>query len=454
MENNLIIGIDEKPKKIRQWILYGFQHFFSMAVANSLIAILVYGAYDINMVPAAFISSGIGTILYLLITRLRSPVYLGSSAALMPVVTTCLSLGGAPHGNFIALIIGLAVVGLVNVIVATIIKYAGVNWLHKLLPPVIVGPVIILIGLGLASFATDWSMNNGTESYNLISLFIAIVTMLIICIVSHYSKGIWKTLPFLIGIASGYVLSLIFTGIGYWANNDYLKIIDFSVFKNIQWLPDFSFMKAADGVEANAFEWSQLINIILVSVPVAFVAMCEHIGDHLNLSNIVGRDLLDDPGLKRTLMGDGVATAMGGVIAGLDTTTYGENIAVIGVTKVASSRILLVTSCISILIGFCAPIMTFINSIPYAVYGGAALILYGYIAMSGIKSLQKVDLNITKNALIVSVILICGIGGLVLNFTFGDIQFTFTSTALSMIIGIILNLILRNPKKSEEIKEE
>ena len=208
-------------------------------------------------------------------------------------------------------------------------------------------------------------------------------------------------------------------------------------------MPTFSFMKAADGVAANGFEWSQLVNIILVAVPVAFVAMCEHIGDHLNLSNMVGRDLLEDPGLHRTLLADGVATAVCGAIGGLDTTTYGENIAVIGVTKVACSRILIVTSLMAIVLGFFGPLMTFIASIPYAVFGGAALILYGFIAMSGVRALQTVDLKDNKNMLIASVILVAGIGGLTLNFMLGDVAFTFTSTALSMIIGMILNLILK-----------
>ena len=440
---NLILGIDEKPKKWYQWPLYGFQHLMAMFVANSLIAILVYGAYDINMVPAALISSGVGTLLYLLITGLRSPVYLGSSAALMPVITTCLALGGAPHGNFIALIIGLIIVGLVNVGVSIAIKFAGVQWLHKLLPNVIVGPVIVLIGLGLATFATDWSMHNGGTEYNLVSLAVALITMVTICMVSHYSKGIMKTLPFLIGLMVGYVVAAISTGIGIATNVEMLKLIDFTIFNHIEWLPTFSFMKAADGVAANGFEWSQLVNIILVAVPVAFVAMCEHIGDHLNLSNMVGRDLLEDPGLHRTLLADGVATAVCGAIGGLDTTTYGENIAVIGVTKVACSRILIVTSLMAIVLGFFGPLMTFIASIPYAVFGGAALILYGFIAMSGVRALQTVDLKDNKNMLIASVILVAGIGGLTLNFMLGDVAFTFTSTALSMIIGMILNLILK-----------
>ena len=306
----------------------------------------------------------------------------------------------------------------------------------------------MLIGLGLATFATDWSMHNGGTEYNLAALGVALITMLVICCTSHYAKGIWKTIPFLIGILVGYALACGLTGIGIAANVESLKLVDFSIFQQpIQWLPTFSFMQAADGVAANGFDWNQLPNILLVAIPITFVSMCEHIGDHLNLSNIVGRDLLTDPGLHRTMAADGIATAVCGAVGGLDTTTYGENVAVIGVTKVACSRLILVAALISIVLGFFGPLMMFVNSIPYAVFGGAALVLYGFIAMSGIKSLQGVDLNKGKNSLIVSVVLIAGIGGLTLNFMFGDIPFTFTSTALAMILGIVLNLVLRDKKE-------
>lgn len=413
-----------------------------MFVANTLISILVFSSYGLNLVPAALISSGIGTLIYLFITKLRSPVYLGSSAALMPVITTALALGGTEHGNFIALIIGVGIVGIMDIIIAIIAKFAGTKWLDKLLPPVIVGPVIILIGLGLASFATDWSMHNGGTDYSFVSLAVALITMIVICCVSHYAKKTLKTLPFLIGIICGYVLSLILTGIGIATDCKSLQLVDFSVFNRIEWIPTFAFMKAADGIEANGFNVNQIPTLLLVAIPIAFVSLCEHIGDHLNLSNMTGRNLLKDPGLKRTIMGDGVATLVCGSIGGLDTTTYGENIAVIGVSRIACSRILIVTACLSIVLGFFGPLMAVIQSIPYAVFGGAAFILYGFIAMSGIRSLQKVDLQDDKNSLIVSVILIAGVGGLVLNFAIGEVPFTFTSTALAMILGVILNLIL------------
>ena len=444
-EQKLIIGIDDSPKKWYQWILYSFQHVFAMFVANALIAILVFKNYGINMVPASLISAGLGTLVYLFLTKLRSPVFLASSAALMPVMSSCLAMGWAnttdPHGNFIALIIGLLIVGIVYVLIGLIIHFVGTEWLHKLLPSAIVGPVVMLIGLGLASFAVNWSMYNGGEQYNLVSILVALFTMVVIALVSQYSKKTLKTLPFLIGILAGYALACILTGIGIATNVESLKIVDFSIFKaeNIEWLPSFAFIEAFKGVNINHFEWSQLGNILLVAVPVSLVAICEHIGDHLNLSNITGRDLLRDPGLSRTLIGDGIATAIGGFVGGLGNTTYGENVAVVGVTKVGSSRVLIPSSILAIILGFIGPLMLFVSSIPYAVFGGAALILYGFIAMSGAKSLQKVNLDSNKNTIIVSVILIIGVGGLFLEFH----NFTFTSTALAMIIGILLNIILR-----------
>ena len=268
--------------------------------------------------------------------------------------------------------------------------------------------------------------------------------MFVIAIVSHYSKKTFKTLPFLSGVIAGYVLSLIMTGLGYATNVDALKLIDFAIFNRIDWLPDFSIVYALDGAVANGFTWSQIPAILLVSVPISFVAMCEHIGDHMNLSGIVERDLLKDPGLTYTLIGDGVATALGGVVSGLGNTTYGENVAVIGLSRVASVRVVQVAALIAVLFGFAAPIMLWVSSIPYAVFGGAALILYGFIAVSGLKQLKVVDLNDNRNIIIISVILIAGVGGLFIQFG----GFTFSGTALAMIIGVVLNLVLRPQKNT------
>jgi len=439
------VGINEK---LGVWdtILYSIQHCLAMFIANALISIIVYSATDnfvgYNLVPAALMSAGVGTIIYLLITRFRSPVFLGSSAALISVMSSCLAMGGTMHGNFIAVIIGLAIVGLVYGILSLVIHFVGSEWIHKLLPPVVIGPVVAVIGLSLAGFATNWSMFNNGAAWNPWALGVALFVMVGIAVLSHYVKGKLSTLPFLLGILGGYVVAAGITGIGYAANVDSMKLIDFSIFQNMQWMPQFSIQLAFDGATANGFAWSQLPQILLIAVPVAFVAFCEHIGDHLNLSSVVERDLITDPGLSRTSLGDGVATAVGGLIGGMGNTTYGENVAVIGVTGVASVWPVLGAAILAILLGWCAPVMTWVQSIPYCVFGGAALILYGFIAISGLRNLAKVDLTKSRNIIIASVILISGVGGLFIQIG----TFQFTGVALAMILGLILNLILREKK--------
>lgn len=425
-------------------ILYSVQHCFAMFVANALIAIIVYSGYGYNMVPAALMSAGIGTIIYLLITQFKSPVFLGSSAALIPVMSTCLAMGGMVHGNFIAVIIGLGTVGLVYAILAIVTHFVGTKWLMKLLPPVVVGPVVAIIGLNLAAFATNWSMFNNGADWNGWAIGIALVTMLGIALISHYAKGKLSTLPFLVGIIGGYLLALAVTGIGHAVNDPTMQLVNFTPFTHMEWLPKFSLQLAFDGVEANGFNVAQLPSIILVAVPVALVAFCEHIGDHLNLSTVVEKNLLEDPGLSRTSLGDGVATAVGGLIGGMGNTTYGENVAVIGVSKVASVWPVLGAAILAIVLGWMAPVMTWVQSIPYCVFGGAALILYGFIAISGLRNLQKVDLTESRNVIIAAVTLTAGVGGLFIQIK----DFQFTGIALAMVVGILLNVILR-PKKAE-----
>lgn len=438
-DKKLIYDISDKPSK-KEIILYSIQHCLAMFVATALISILIYGNF--NMVPAAIISAGIGTIVYGLITRFKSPVFLGSSAALMPIMSTCLLLGwedNKPGSNYIALIIGLTIVCIIYTVLGILVKKFGTKWLYKLLPSVVVGPVVALIGLGLAGFATSWSMYNGGNTFNGWSLFIAIVTMLTVVLISHYGKGKLKTLPFLIAIAVGFVLSLVITWIGQVTGINSMILV---TFPEIDWFPNFAITEALKGFEANHFNWDQIPTILLVAVPVSFVAFCEHIGDHLNLSNVINKDLLNEPGLNRTSLGDGIATAIGGIIGGMGNTTYGENVSVIGVTKVASVYPIIGAAILSIILGLCAPIMWIIRAIPYCVFGGCAMVLYGFIAISGLRELKKVDLNNTKNTLVASVILICGVGGLYLPFG----SFTFSGIALAMVIGIVLNLILKNER--------
>ena len=440
-DNNLVYDISDKPKTY-EIILYSVQHCLAMFVATALISILIYGGFE--MVPAAIISAGVGTIVYALITKFRSPVFLGSSAALMPIMSACLFLGfdkgQEPGGNYIALILGLLVVGIVYATLSFLIRKFGTQWLYRLLPSVVIGPVVILIGLSLAGFATSWSMYNSATSqvFNGWSLLVAIITMLVVVVLSHYAKGLFKTLPFLVAILVGYTIALSITGIGHVIGNENMQLISFV--GQLNWIPKFSIIEAFKGFEYNHFEWSQIPKILIVAVPVSFVAFCEHIGDHLNLSNIIEKDLLDKPGLHKTALGDGVATTIGGLIGGMGNTTYGENVSVVGVTKVASIYPIIGAAILAIILGLFAPLMWWVQTIPYCVFGGCAMVLYGFIAISGMRELSKVNLHNTKNTLIASVILICGIGGLFIPLWSG---FNFTGVALAMIVGMILNILLK-----------
>lgn len=439
--------INEKPRW-RDLILYSIQHCLAMFVANALISIIIYSDYGYNLVPAALISAGVGTIIYLLITRFKSPVFLGSSAALIPVMSSCLAMGGLVHGNFIAVIVGLAVVGLVYIILSVVCRFVGTKWIFKLLPPVVLGPVVMVIGLSLAGFATDWSMFNNGETFNWAGIIVALLTMATIAIISVYAKGKWSTFPFLIGLIGGYLVALLLTGIGHWSSVPELKLIDFTPFTEMNWMPSFAIQYAFDGINANGFNVGQLPQIFAIAVPVSLAAFCEHIGDHMNLSSVVETNLLDEPGLHRTSLGDGVATAVGGMIGGMGNTTYGENVAVVGVTGVASVWPILGAAILAIGLGFFAPLMAWTQTIPYAVFGGAALILYGFIAVSGLRNVQKVDLTNSRNLIVVAVILTVGVGGMFLKM--GD--FEFGGVALAMVVGILVNLLL-NIKRTPEPTE-
>jgi len=439
MNNNMIIDIDDKPKKILQWVLLSLQHFFAMFCANTLISLLVFASYD--LVPAALISAGIGTIVYLFITKFRSPIFLGSSAGLIGVMSAGFTILGS-KSNYLGLIIGLAFIGLLYPVVAFIISKVGINWLLRLLPPIVTGPIIMVIGLSLAPFAVNWSVYNvmnttGNDIFNIWSFSVAIITMLFTAFIACKGKGILKTLPYISGIGFGYIIATIISCVGYASGNILMQLIDFSTFTSIDWVPDFAFIKAIN--QPAPITWEAVLNIILIAVPISFVTICEHIGDHLNVSNITGRNLLKDPGLSRTLLGDGIATVLGGVIGGMGNTTYGENSSVIAVSKVASSRVVLTGAIVAILVGFCAPVMVFVKTIPACIFGAISLTIYGAISISGLKQLQKIDFNDNRNLLIASVILVAGVGGLFMQIG----SFTFAGVSLAMVLGVILNLILR-----------
>lgn len=470
MNKNLIMDVEESPKKISQWILFAIQHILAMLVACITVPLIT----GLPIGPT-LIAAGVGTLIYIFTTKKKSPVFLSSSFAYIAPMTTALGLGVVTEGgtkNYLAVMLGMLMVGAVYVIIALIIRKTGTAWLNKLLPPVVIGPIIMVIGLGLAGSAINNVMTGtaGISHYSGDSLpwqyaFISIVVALFGCVVTSIcatSKRKQLTLiPFVIGMVSAYLFAVVLTIIGTLAKLDWLLVIDFSVFDkdwgNISsWITtDFVFVSA---IKQNAkFTWETVGQVSLLFVPVALVTICEHIGDHTNLGNIIDRDLLNgEPGLTRTLIGDGVATAASGIICGAANTTYGENVAVIGVSKIASVNVIILAAIMSIVLGFFAPLTTLLQTIPACITGGVSLILYGFIASSGVKMLIKdrVDFSITKNIVVASVILVAGIGGLVLGFggTTASYKVSISATAVAMILGIVMNLILKD--HSKEIEEE
>lgn len=509
----LILDVDENPKKIGDWIILAIQHVLAMFVACITVPLLVFSGpltvadgfanagakvpyININgaslaqtMIAPTLVAAGIGTIVYIILTKLKSPVFLASSFAYISPMCGAVALGAVPammgegglavaatdgatvigyFANLWSLPIGMAMVGVLYVVIAIIIRFAGVAWLNKLLPTVVIGPVIMVIGLGLSASAVSnlvASSGNG-ESYNLIALLCGLIAMTVTAICAHYGKKTLSLIPFVMGMVAGYVAAAIFTGIGYYAcGNEYFHVIDFSPIVNnfstvsvrsFLDLPSFIFMPE-NFQSAIPVTGSQIGSIALLFIPVSLVTICEHIGDHKNLSGIIGRDLLTDPGLSRTLMGDGIATALSGLLCGAANTTYGENVAVVGVTKIASVRVILLACVMTILLGFLSPIMCVVETIPTCVTGGVSLLLYGFIAASGVKMLinEQVDMSKTKNIFVASVILVSGIGGLILKFAIpgSASAITITSTAFSMILGILMNVMLREKKEVAKIEE-
>lgn len=421
--NNLLYGISDKPKTIKEWILYSLQMVLAVFVATVLIANICG-----TPVSACLLGACIGTLTYQFITKFKSPMFISSSGATVSAVVGALALSEvAGHQNYLMVMIGGLVILIVYAVFALIVHLKGIESINKIFPPTIVGSVTMVIGLNLATFLVGYTHNSSTWE-----VIIAILTMIVIAVSSHYFKGFLKTIPFLIGLVFGYILSLLVTWFG-WAD-----LVSFEAFKNMSWYPDLVFLKwtAAD------FSWTYVLRTIVLFVPVAICALLEHYSDHKTLSNIIGTDLTVEPGLDKTLLGDGVASAIGTVTCGLPNTSYGEGIATVGFSKVASVWVVTAAAIFMGLLSFIAPVSAFIQTIPSCVFGGCAMILYGFIAASGLKTLirNKVDLEDNKNLIVVSVILTAGVSGI---FLFSG---SFAGVSLAMVLGVILNLILRNKK--------
>ena len=458
--NNLILDINDKPTKIKDWLLFAIQHILAMLVACITVPLIT----GLPIGPT-ICAAGVGSLIYIFTTNKKSPVFLSSSFAYISPMISALGLGavGKVNDNYLALMIGMMMVGALYVIVALIIKKVGTAWLNKLLPPVVIGPVIMVIGLSLASSAIN-NVINGTHGtsqfgnnpipwqYAIVSILIALFACFTTAICATSRKKSLTLIPFVIGMVGAYLLSVVVTIIGNVCNLDYLKSIDFSIF-NRDWSKLSSWI-TTDFLIVNVFKQNAEFNfgtleqVALLFIPVSFVTICEHIGDHKNLGNIINRDLLDgEPGLTKTLIGDGVATAVSGMLCGAANTTYGENVAVIGVSRNASIPVIILAAILSVVLGFFAPLTITLSTVPKCITGGVSLILYGFIASSGVKMLVKehVDFSITKNIVVASVILVTGIGGLVIGVGGSTASYvvSISATAVAMILGIICNLTLK-----------
>ena len=461
MSKNLVYDVHDRPP-FGKLIIFAIQQLLAiMAATIAVPAIVGHGM----SAAAALFGAGVGTLVYQIFTKFRSPVFLGSSFAFIGPMAAAFAGATSMSLGYLGLLIGAVFAGLVYVVIALVVKFAGVKWINKIMPAAVIGPTVALIGLSLAGaavndvFSYGAKVNYGTSSYFImnpaiwVSFICAIVTFAVVILCSVYGKKMAKLIPFIIGILAGYATGLIFTVIGIATGNDALKIIDFAPFTALTSdgvtlstffaLPDFSFLEAIKG--AADFEWSYLATIAVAYIPVAFVVFAEHIADHKNLSSIIGQDLTADPGLHRTLLGDGVGSIAGAFFGGCPNTTYGESVGCVAITRNASVATITATSVIAILVSFISPFVAFLDSIPGCVMGGVCITLYGFIAVSGLKMIQKVDLEDNANLFTVSAILIPGIGGMAM--AVGKVY--ITSIACALILGIVVNVILNRKKKSD-----
>ena len=457
MANNLVYDVHDKPPFGKR-IIFALQQLLAIMAATIAVPMLVGHGMSAS---AALFGAGVGTLVYQLFTKFRSPVFLGSSFAFIPSMSAAFAGAISMSLGYLGLILGALFAGLVYVVLAMAVKFSGVNWINKLMPAAVIGPTVAIIGLSLSGAAIKDVFSYGPQGANgqfimsgslWCSLICALVTLFVVILCSTYGKKMTKLIPFIIGILAGYATALVFTCIGYAAGVDALKVIDFTPFKALVAdgvglstffaVPDFTFAEAFKGVKD--FDWGYAATIAVAYVPVAFVVFAEHIADHKNLSSIIGKDLTSDPGLHRTLLGDGVGSVAGAFFGGCPNTTYGESVGCVAITRNASVITITTTAVIALLIAFLSPFVAFLDSIPGCVMGGVCITLYGFIAVSGLKMIRGVDLDDNANLFTVSVILIAGIGGMAM----GIGEVTITSTACALILGIIVNIVLNKGRKS------
>ncbi len=448
---NLVYNVKDKPPVLRI-IVFALQQLLAILAATIAVPMIIGN----GMQPAAALfGAGIGTIVYQLFTKFKSPVFLGSSFAFLGSMAAAFAGAATVNLGFFGIVLGAIFAGFVYVLIAVVVKFCGVKWINKVMPAVVIGPTVAIIGLSLAGNAIgDLSKGSVKDIFGAptastyLALLCGLVTLFTVIACSVYGKKMMKMIPFIIGILAGYLVATVFTVIGNIADVPAMQIIDFSRFAELKefknWLPDFTFINAFKGIKD--VEWSYIVTVFVAYVPVAFVVFAEHIADHKNLSSIIGTELLEEPGLSRTLLGDGVGSMVGAFFGGCPNTTYGESVGCVAISGNASVITITVTAIMAMVAAFFAPFVYFLATIPSCVMGGVCIALYGFIAVSGLKMIQKVDLGDNRNLFVVSVILIAGVGGMVVSFG----KVTITSIACALILGIIVNVLVNLKKSSDE----
>lgn len=427
MNAQLRLDVHDKPKSLLAWFFMSLQHVFAMFGATVLVPILTGLPVGVTLV-----ASGVGTLIYIAFTKAKSPVFLGSSFAFILAIQAVTVVNEDGSKDFSAAYFGLMAVGVIYVVVGIIIRFVGSDWIKRLLPPVVVGPMIMIIGLVLAPVAINSAGLNGSGGFE--APLIAMITFVTVIIVSIYLKGLVKIIPFLIAILVGYIASLL------------LGVVDFKeVFSGVSFfaIPDFKWVGT----------YRMNLSAVLMFSPIAFVTIAEHIGNHTVLGQVIGRDLIKDPGLDNTLLGDGIATFVSAAMGGPANTTYGENTGVVAMTKVASVWVTGLASVFAIFLGFFGYIQAFILSIPSGVLGGMTIVLYGLIAANGVKVLveEKVNLTNMKNLIIVGAMLVIGLGGASISL---NANVSLSGMSLAALVGILLTVILNPQKASKEADEK
>lgn len=448
----LIYKVEDKPQ-FHQLVIFAFQQLLAIMAATIAVPLIIKNGMN---TAAALFGAGVGTIVYVAFTRKKSPVFLGSSFAFIGSMSAAFAGATTVAAGYVGLIIGAAFAGLVYVVIALFIERIGVDWVNRIMPPVVIGPTVAIIGLSLAANAVgDLQTSSLTGARTQFAVLVGIIALLGVMIASTYGKSHAKMIPFIIGILAGYIVAAILTFIGVQTGYEPMQILNYQPivdlfangisFSTFFKIPDFTFITALEGIKD--IDLGYIGTIAVAYIPVSFVVFAEHIADHKNISSIIERDLLKDPGLDRTLLGDGVGSMVGAFFGGCPNTTYGESVACVAITKNASVLTIIGAAIECILISFFTPFVTFISTIPACVMGGVCMALYGFIAVSGLKMVQKIDLDHNKNLFVISSILISGIGGLSLSFG----KITITSVACALILGIIVNKLLsKEPENTEE----